>query len=209
MRAFFKFIFICALVIAVIAAILRVLVFQVVKTGSNSMLPTIAAGDWVAIYTGGTLSHGDIAVCRHPKDQSRMIMLRIIGLPDDTVSMRDNHLVVNKNMIQHESEGVFSYYDQSDKGEPYEYELTRQREEYHGAFYFVGTREASHRANFPAVDVESGLFLLGDNRNLAEDSRDFGEVDPSTCIGWAFMILWPGPPNGGVLPSERRFDFLF
>lgn len=45
--------------------------------------------------------------------------------------------------------------------------------------------------------VEKGVYLLGDNRSERSfDSREFGEVDPATCLGQVFMIWMPAPSRG-------------
>jgi len=122
--------------------------------------------------------------------------------------MLGNRITVNGEPLHHEVEGTFKYYDQSERGEPFEYELSMEREMYAGHRFYVGVRKNSTRTEFPKKKVEAGLFLIGDNRNMDEDSREFGEVNPDNCIGTALFIVWPGPPNGDVLPSDRRFNIV-
>ncbi len=208
MQELLKFILGLVVVAALVAGVLRILIFKVVRVETNDMVPTLVSGDWIAVYTGGDITHGDVMVCRHPKDPARWIVLRTIGLPDDVLSMGGNRLRINDDPIHHEVEGTFKYYDQGDRGEPFEYELRMERETFFGRVYYVGTRADSQRSEFPKVKVEKGLYLIGDNRNLGEDSREFGEVEPADCIGQAFFVLWATEPNGDLLPGERRFTLI-
>jgi type IV secretory pathway protease TraF len=58
------------------------------------------------------------------------------------------------------------------------------------------------------LEVEEGLFLLGDNRNLARDSRDYGTVDPEECLGRAIFLFEPAQNNGGLGYEQRRFKWI-
>ncbi|MCZ7679215.1 MAG: hypothetical protein M5U28_10860 [Sandaracinaceae bacterium] len=53
--------------------------------------------------------------------------------------------------------------------------------------------------------VSGGLYILNDNRTyVGEDSRTFGEVTPSTCVGRVFMRLTaaPSPAEIGNAPLD-------
>lgn len=45
----------------------------------------------------------------------------------------------------------------------------------------------------PAEIPEGKIFVMGDNRNNSDDSRNFGPVDADTVVGHAFLLIWP--PN--------------
>jgi hypothetical protein len=48
------------------------------------------------------------------------------------------------------------------------------------------------------------VYLLGDNRRERSfDSREFGEVDPETCLGQVFMIWQPAPDRGDDVGNHR------
>lgn len=87
-------------VIAFVAATLLqqfVLVNATVPTGS--MLQTIQEGDrvlaWRLSYLTEDPKRGDIVIFRYPDDETQLYVKRIIGLPGDTVEMRDGRVYLN------------------------------------------------------------------------------------------------------------------
>jgi hypothetical protein len=51
------------------------------------------------------------------------------------------------------------------------------------------------RIRIPSTTVRTGVYLLSDNRSFyGADSRSFGEISPSTCLGQVFFRLQPAHP---------------
>ena len=47
-------------------------------------------------------------------------------------------------------------------------------------------------SSFGPVDVPEGtIFVMGDNRNNSDDSRNFGPVPVDTVVGRGFLLIWP------------------
>lgn len=47
-------------------------------------------------------------------------------------------------------------------------------------------------SSFGPVDVPEGMiFVMGDNRDNSDDSRNFGPVPADTVVGRAFLLIWP------------------
>lgn len=52
---------------------------------------------------------------------------------------------------------------------------------------------------FPPVTVpEDMLFVMGDNRNNSDDSRNFGPIPEDSVVGHAFVLIWPPADFGGL-----------
>ena len=55
---------------------------------------------------------------------------------------------------------------------------------------------------------DDSFYLVGDNRNMARDSRNFGPVPIDSCIGEAMFLLWPGEDSGDLKFSDRVFEWI-
>jgi signal peptidase I len=111
---------------------------------------------------------GDIIVFEFPEDKDksyfsrRDFIKRIVGLPGDTVEIRNKHVYIN--------------------GERY---LTPE------AVYKDGNLIPGPRDNMPAITVPAGnYFVMGDNRDRSYDSRFWKFVDRSAIKGLAFIKYW-------------------
>ena len=162
-----------ALVSAVTAVVL-VFTFAVRMIGvdGHSMVPTLQNGDRLAVTAGllaGTYRPGDIVVLRKDSFLDEPIVKRVIAVGGQTVD------------IDFSTGSVFV--DGKLLNEPYINELTFREE---------GTR-------FPLTVPEGSIFVMGDNRNHSNDSRDarLGTVDTGYVIGRAVFLLYPGSDQVG------------
>ena len=162
-----------ALVSAVTAVVL-VFTFAVRMIGvdGHSMVPTLQNGDRLAVTAGllaGTYRPGDIVVLRKDSFLDEPIVKRVIAVGGQTVD------------IDFSTGSVFL--DGKLLNEPYISELTFREE---------GTQ-------FPLTVPEGAIFVMGDNRNHSNDSRDarLGTVDTGYVIGRAVFLLYPGPDQAG------------
>ena len=160
---------------ALAAFLLRTFVVQPYYIPSGSMEPTLIGGggqtdDHVLVdkisYRTHSPREGDIVVFNRPSTwqiSDKVLIKRVIGLPGDTVSLRDGHVFINGLELD----------------EPYVNKAC-------GAHPTQPlTSVTSWRV--PGNDV----FVMGDNRCQSDDSRQFGPVPESDIIGRAFAIIWP------------------
>ncbi len=157
-----------ALIIAVLLAlVIRTFIVQAFKIPSGSMLPTLQIGDHILVnkflYYFQPIQRGDIIVFKFPQDETRDFIKRVIGLPGDTVEIRDTQVLVNGTPLD----------------EPYavygEWPVGR-----------FGEREKLG----PIVVPNDRLFMMGDNRDHSMDSRVWGFLDVHKVKGKAFVVYF-------------------
>jgi len=52
--------------------------------------------------------------------------------------------------------------------------------------------EGQQTSPFGPVEIPEGkIFVMGDNRNNSDDSRNFGPVDADKVVGHGFLLIWP------------------
>ncbi len=88
-----------------IAALVVVFIVQPVKVEGTSMLPRLHDGERIfvnkMIYYGlPPLERGDIVVFWYPEDPSKSYIKRIVGLPGETVQIREGHVLINGRELE-------------------------------------------------------------------------------------------------------------
>lgn len=172
-----------ALIIAVLLAlVIRTFAFQAFVIPSGSMLPTLRIGDYLLVnkfvYLFRPIRRGDIIVFRFPKDETRDFIKRVVGLPAETLEIRDNQVFIDGRPL-HEAYAVYS--------EPRP----------------LRPPGADHLG--PMVIPPGHLFVMGDNRDNSLDSRAWGLLEEAKVVGEASIIYFSvriaAIPHGTLLPQ--------
>jgi len=170
---------------------------------SGSMMPTILIGDRIFVnklaydlkvpYTSFHLkkwsdpSRGDIVVFYSPQDAKRMIK-RVVGLPGDTLALRQNKLFINGRFVTYGplAPDLLSQIE-SDQHSNHVF----FNEKLPGKEHAVMLTPARPSLNtFEPVTIPAGrYFMLGDNRDNSADSRFFGLVDRKLIVGRATRVV--------------------
>ncbi len=205
-------------VAAVIALTIRSFLFEPFNIPSGSMFPTLLVGDYLFVekYSYGYSSYsfpldmvpidgrimerkvtrGDVAVFRQPKRVHIDYIKRIVGLPGDTIQVRQGILYINGNPVTREyvgvedmSEGnainVYQKYIETlpgDDGKP-------GRQHY---IYELNDDEINDNTEIFTVP-EGNYFAMGDNRDSSLDSRvqdQVGFVPAKNLVGRAGFIFF-------------------
>ncbi len=132
-----------------------------------SMESNFYDGDYIFVdeisYELGSPSRGDVIIFRFPLDQTQFFIKRVIGLPNETVEIKDNKVIIYN--AKH-PEGVTLNETYLDPGQ-----------ETLGAMRMK-------------LD-DNNYFVMGDNRLRSSDSRTWGVLNKSLITGKAFIRLWP------------------
>lgn len=146
-------------------------VIQAFKIPAGSMAPTLLVGDHVLVdksvsWNGKILQRGEIIVFKFPEDETKELIKRVIGLPGETIQIRNKTVYVNDTPLDDST-----YTQRIDPG------------------ILNGT--INPRDNFGPVKVPNeAYFVMGDNRDQSLDSRFFGYVQRSKVMGKMLFIYW-------------------
>ena len=121
----------------------------------------------------GNYKRFDIIVFHAPDEDARFVK-RIIGLPGDTIEMKDDTLYINGKV-----------YDES--------YLTPHDGK--SSISYTGDFTLKELTGYDKVPKGS-VFVLGDNRAVSKDSRYFGLLSKDKIIGKAVLRIWPFPEAG-------------
>jgi signal peptidase I len=186
--------------------VLRTFIVEAFKIPSGSMERTLLIGDFLLVnklaygaeipFTHVRLpklrdpQRGDVIVFESPEDLTKTYVKRLVGVPGDTLEMRNgilrrNHEPVPEGYALHTAPDV----------DPVEDRFRWQRD------YVATTANASigyypSRNNWgPLVVPERNYFVLGDNRDNSSDSRYWGFVADSLVKGRPFVIYYSYAPD--------------
>jgi signal peptidase I len=196
--------------------VLQAFFVQAYRIPSGSMERTLLVGDRLLVnklaygaelpFTAHRLPglerphRGDIIVFRWPVDPRTNFVKRVVGVPGDTLAMRDGVLFVDGH-AQTEPYAIHTV-GELDSSEP---EFRWQR-----AYLVRGSEsdEAEHpsRNNWgPLVVPEQSYFVLGDNRDNSDDSRYWGFVPAMLIEGRPIFVYYSyAPDSAGHVPLLTR-----
>jgi signal peptidase I len=178
-RLFVEYAVILAVALGV-AFLSQAFIVKPYRIPSPSMVPTLDPGDRVLVarflYHLTSPARGDIVVFKYPLDTRVVFIKRLIGLPGDTVSLRDGQVYVN---------GVR-------RNEPYVLKVNGRTTPTNPAPAIASsTLSEPWSLNRPYTVPAGSYFMMGDNRLDSDDSRVWGTVPARDLIGKAFLVYWP------------------
>ena len=178
-----------SIVIAVILALfIRTFVVQAFKIPTGSMEENLLIGDHLLVNKFvfgpseigaertllpiGTIKRRDIIVFKYPEDPERDFIKRVIGLPGETVEVREKKVYINGTPLN----------------EPYVHFLQQTR---NGGAEFNEVTSFDVRERYGPVTVPPNqYFVMGDNRDNSQDSRYWGFLPRDLVKGKALVIYW-------------------
>lgn len=154
-------------VILAIMVMIYLFVMSPQEINGASMEPNFHNGEYILTnkitFKLGNPKRGDVVIFKSPKNKDVDYIKRIIGLPGDTVSLKNSKVYVNNQLLNE------SYLSPD-------------------VYIFGG----SYLQEGGEVDVPAGrYFVMGDNRPHSSDSREFGPIAKEDFIGKAIVRYWP------------------
>lgn len=207
-----------ALPLLVIAAAKSVLA-DINYVPSGSMHPTLLDGDIVLVnklaydlrvpFTFVPLAHwsdparGDIVVCFKPGDETRLVK-RVVGLPGDTIAMRDEVVFINGVPLAYEPLPA-TFGRALDAPERNEAVWAKEHLGKHAHVIEVIPHRPARRNFGPVTIPTGGYWVMGDNRDNSTDSRYFGFMPREKIIGRVRQVVVSGDQGHWLKPRFDRF----
>jgi signal peptidase I len=205
--------------------VIRTFLIEAFRIPSGSMIPSLLVGDWLFVnklvygphvpFTGVTLPgyadprRGEIVVFESPPqpdeaarglDPQPTLVKRLVGVPGDTLFMRDGLLRVN---------GVPQPQGYATANNPRRGDETSELFAWQGPYALARSRfgpapaTPTHDNWGPLVVPPDRFFMLGDNRYCSKDSRYWGLVPRANLRGRPIFVYYsyrPGADENG--PSD-------
>lgn len=157
-----KIVFIALLIVIPI----RYFLFQPFIVMGASMEPNFQHGDYLIVdqisYRFREPKRGEVIVFNSPQGIGHRYIKRVIGLPGETVEIRDGQVIIfNEQGKKILNESNFLLFNIQTPG------------------------------NIKDVLTKNEFFVLGDNRIGSSDSRQFGSLKREDIIGRVFFRAWP------------------
>lgn len=169
-----KFTFITLLIVVPF----RMFIAQPFVVSGASMDPTFHDGDYLIVdqlsKRFDNLERESVVIFKYPKDPSKFFIKRVIGLPGETIEIRNGVITIISNDLP---EGLVL-------DEPYVDDKNRKSD------------------NLTIVLNPDEYFVLGDNRIGSLDSRSWGPVNEKLIVGKPIVRLLP-VNKAGLNPGDH------
>lgn len=158
---------------------------------ATSLAPTLFGGDYVLVSTREEIEFGDLVRCTDPDDGNMYAVGRVLGLPGDTVKISAGVLTVNSMRYVSSEACKESKLEVMDPDSDTPIQIRCSRVELGNNWHFMGQSEKPELHEVKHETSTNHYFLLSDNRDIHDDSRDFGEIPVENCKNRIFFRLWP------------------
>ncbi len=204
LREYFLTIVVCT----VIALFVTTYVVHPMSVPTPSMEPTILVGDRVLVdkftirngYVSGlplvpsyTVQRQDIVVCKAPREPEILLVKRVVGIPGDTLEIRDKTVYINAQPLD----------------EPYKQHSDSNVYPEESSNPLFGSMK---RDNYKTITIPpDSYFVMGDNRDDSLDSRYWGFLPKDHIVGRPLIIFWSyqDPPDAHLRTSPIELIELY
>lgn len=157
------------IIIVLVVVLIRSYIATPVIVSGDSMRPNLTDGEMLIVrkigYKGNNIKRFDIVVIKEGNEE---IIKRVIGLPGEYISYKNNKLYVNDEVVKED----FKFYSTDD----------------------FNLEEVCTCHRIPS----NKYLVLGDNRPISKDSRIIGLIDEKDIFGEAIFRVWPISKMGSI-----------
>jgi len=174
-----------ALTVIIIVYLIKTFVFQLFIVDGQSMEPNFHNNQMLLVdkltYHFRVPKRGEVIVFQKPNEPTQVNFIkRIIGLPHETITIKDGHVIVTNSTNQ---------------------EVILQED------YLTANNITNGNQEFTLGDNE--VFVLGDNRTNSQDSRVIGPVNYNLIAGRALFTYWPIKEAYWIFTPTYNLNIIF
>src|SRR4051794_27450732 len=197
-----------------IVFMIRSSVVEAFKIPSGSMIPTLLIGDHIFVnkfaygykipFSDLVTDHpiyiakreppkrGDIIVFMYPKDESYYYIKRVVGIPGDTVEIRNKVLYINQKPVPRDLvtglqvETLFKSLDDP-RYSASTLDMYTEHLDHVDHSILLDKTNYMGESHGPVTVPPDSLFVMGDNRDFSNDSRFWGFVPMKNVKGKAMF----------------------
>lgn len=201
--------------IVISVLVFRSVLFEPFRIPSGSMIPTLMIGDFILVnkfaygfkvpfsdislfgidsdpvylFNESQPKRGDVVVFKYPQDPSINYIKRVVGLPGDTIEIKDKRVYINDQpMAQDEIDGKEIMSDMDDKFQNYNLKFYSAETGEH-KYTIQQDMDNYYKTDYERRQIPNGkYFVMGDNRDFSYDSRFWGYVDHKHIKGEAILV---------------------
>lgn len=171
-KHFFKYVVIDILLAALISFFLINYVVSAYKIEGDSMIPLLRDQERILIsklaINQKNLRRFEIVVLFKPDEPDKSLVKRIVGLPEEIIEIRAGDVYINDKLLKQTFPGD-------------------------------NPQAMKSPSDMKALLIPQGMFfVMGDNRRISLDSRQFGLVPQKYIFGKAFFRYWPFTAIGKI-----------
>ncbi|MHB1587655.1 MAG: signal peptidase I [Acidiferrobacteraceae bacterium] len=186
--------------VILVVLVLRSFIVEPFRIPSGSMIPTLHVGDFILvekfayglrlpvlnkeILSTGEPHRGDVMVFRYPRNPDEDFIKRVVGLPGDHVVYKNKELYINGRLVPRYDPRPYLYAESGDRyidAREYTEKLGKVT---HHIILIPGMYGPPQSFVVPPHEY----FVMGDNRDLSNDSRYWGYVPEQNLVGRAVLI---------------------
>ncbi len=187
---------------------------------TGSMKPTLMEGDRILVdklaydlrfpflhwrmKTWGDPERGDIVIFPSPETEE-LYVKRVIGLPGDSIAMKNNQLIINEKPLQYklDEKNIAAVLNKDDKAG---FVVVEEQLQGRPHSIMVSRLYRSGASNYGKKVIPEGQYMvLGDNRDNSKDSRFIGFIERERIRGRATKVIISLNSDDYWLPREGRY----
>ncbi|MFN3697148.1 MAG: signal peptidase I [Pseudobdellovibrio sp.] len=187
----------------VLAITVRVLFLGVFKVPTVTMTPTLVEGDIILAnklayqYQNKKPEYGDVVVFSRPQKMGQYFIKRVVALPGDTIAIKNGVLYLNKKPCIYEKIKDLENFVVME-------ELCNQSIRR----VLLATSGELKSKDLAEITVGSDeYYVLGDNRDTSDDSRDWGPIKFDQVASKATYVWISVGSTQDSISQEKGFRF--